>query len=141
MAIPLLGAITAVVSKGLGLVDQFVEDKDQANKLKAQLEGLLHTEIIKLIDAQKEVLIAEMSGNWLQRSWRPLLMLTVVAIVFNNYVLFPYLQMLFNTGVMLELPQALWELLKIGVGGYVLGRSAEKVAREGGITSLWKSKN
>jgi hypothetical protein len=29
---------------------------------------------------------------------------------------------------MLELPDKLWNLLTIGVGGYVVGRSAEKIA-------------
>ena len=34
----------------------------------------------------------------------------------------------FNWGILLELPDALWTLLTIGVGGYTVGRSAEKVA-------------
>jgi len=31
--------------------------------------------------------------------------------------------------VMLTLPDHLWALLKIGVGGYIVGRSAEQVAK------------
>ena len=31
-------------------------------------------------------------------------------------------------GIQLDLPDALWTLLTIGVGGYTLGRSSEKIA-------------
>jgi len=37
--------------------------------------------------------------------------------------------------VILEFPDKLWSLLQIGVGGYVIGRSAEKIAE-----SKWGSK-
>ena len=66
-------------------------------------------------------------------NWRPLLMLTCIAIIANNYLLNPYLKLFFAAAPLLELPDALWELLKIGVGGYVVGRSVEK-----GI-DLWRN--
>lgn len=47
-----------------------------------------------------------------------------VFIVFNNYILAPYLQALFSWSVSLQTPPDLWALNKIGLGGYVLGRSA-----------------
>ena len=87
----------------------------------------------KLIDTYIEieklkasVLTTEMSGNWLQRSWRPILMLSLVLIVINNYILFPYFP---ETLTMLDLPDELWNLLTIGVGGYVAGRSIEKAVK------------
>jgi len=57
-----------------------------------------------------------------------LLMLIVVMIIANNYLLVPYANAFFGWGILLELPDALWTLLTIGVGGYTVGRSAEKVA-------------
>jgi hypothetical protein len=80
---------------------------------------------VKVAELQSKNLQTEMQGNWLQRSWRPLLMLSLVFIVVNNYILLPYFPNVF-TG--LDLPDHLWELLKIGVGGYVVGRSIEKAA-------------
>jgi hypothetical protein len=62
-------------------------------------------------------------------------MLTIVAIVANNYVIAPYIQLFFSKSVLMELPDRLWSLLQIGVGGYVIGRSAEKIA-----DSKWGSK-
>ena len=81
---------------------------------------------VKLEELKAKVLTTEMSGNWLQRSWRPMLMLSLVLIIVNNYILFPYFP---DTLTMLELPEQLWTLLTIGVGGYVGGRSIEKAVK------------
>jgi len=54
-------------------------------------------------------------------------MLTFVFIIANNYIFFPYIQLFGGQAVELEIPDAMWGLLKIGVGGYVLGRSGEKM--------------
>lgn len=70
------------------------------------------------------------SESWLQRNWRPILMLTIVLIVANNYLVAPYLRAMFGAGSVpvLELPERLWDLMTLGVGGYVGGRTVEKVA-------------
>lgn len=128
-AIPVIGSI---VEKVLGVVDQAVEDKDAANKLKAELQAQLMTldysVLEKEIESQANIIVAEAKGDsWLQRSWRPITMLVFVFVIFNNYILFPYAS-LFGAGVpMLTLPPDMWALLKIGLGGYVVGRSGEKI--------------
>jgi len=126
--IPILGKI---LDKGLGIVDKFVEDKDKANELKAAIKDKIlvqdHEENLELIKGQVDIILAEAKGSWLQRNWRPLLMLTIIAIIFNNYVLFPYLSMFTDKATMLTLPGGLWALLTVGVGGYVGGRTYEKI--------------
>lgn len=128
-AIPIIGSVLKGV---IGLIDEVVEDKDEANKLKAQLTMVFAqadlTKFTELVRAQASIILAEAKGGWLQRNWRPILMLTVIAIIFNNYVLFPYLSMFTTKAKILDLPGGLWALLNVGVGGYVVGRSAEKVA-------------
>ena len=75
-------------------------------------------------------LMAELNGNWLQRSWRPILMMVIIVIIANNYIVHPYIELFFpGKSTALALDQNLWDLLKIGVGGYTLGRSAEKIAQ------------
>jgi hypothetical protein len=127
-ALPIIGKL---IDKGLGVIDQFVEDKDQANKLKAaivdQVNRQGHEKVIEEIKASAGIITTEAKGSWLQRNWRPMLMLTVIFIIFNNYVLFPYLSMFTDKAVILELPGGLWALLNVGVGGYVGGRSVEKI--------------
>ena len=80
-----------------------------------------------LAESQAKVILAEAQGSWLQRNWRPLLMMVVIVIIFNNYVIFPYASIWTDKVKVLELPGGLWALLTTGVGGYVLGRSGEKI--------------
>jgi len=126
-ALPIIGKILESV---FGIVDKAVTDKDQAAKLKATIQMQMlaqdHSEINDLLKAQSANVLAEIKGKWLQRNWRPLLMMIFMAIIANNYILFPYLSMFTEKVVMLNLPDFMWDTIKIGLGGYVVGRSVEK---------------
>lgn len=131
----LLGGIVNEVG---GIVDQFVADKDLAERLKFQIRALLLEKIGGVIEAElnarKEIIVAEATGNsWLQRNWRPMLMCLFMAIILNNYIVAPYMDAIFDTSIVLDVPDHMWQLLKIGVGGYIVGRSGEK------MVNLWKS--
>ncbi len=95
---------------------------------KAEL-SMRYAELDKAItEARSNVIMAEAQGqSWLQRNWRPLLMLTIIIIVANNYILYPYLSIFTDKVRVLDLPDKLWNLMEIGVGGYILGRTVEKV--------------
>jgi hypothetical protein len=82
----------------------------------------------RLVESKRDVIVAEAQGqSWLQRNWRPVLMTIFGFIVLNNYVLLPYAG-LFNEKIkLLELPPGMWTLLQIGIGGYIVGRSGEKI--------------
>ncbi len=123
-----LPVVTTIVSKVADLIDQKVEDKDLANKLKAEIQTDILTKeysrIERELDAQKAIIVAEATGHsWLQRNWRPITMLVFVYIIAHNYIIAP----LFGLQE-LAIPPDMWSLLKIGLGGYVIGRSVEKVA-------------
>lgn len=127
----LIGPVSGLVNK---ILDKTVEDKDLKTKLKAEaLTQILNQDNQEFTTHLKEassIIRAEVnSGSWLARNWRPMLMCLFGLIVANNYILFPYVN-LFSPehAILLPIPQDLWGLLKIGVGGYVVGRSAEKVA-------------
>jgi len=131
-ALSFLPVIGKFLDKGLDVVDAMVEDKDKANEIKAAVRRQImeeqHKELLTAIESQTKIILAEARGGALQRNWRPLLMLTVVFILFNNYVLAPYIAAIWpGTAVVLDLPSGLWALLNVGVGGYVVGRSAEKI--------------
>jgi hypothetical protein len=100
----------------------------------AEIEGKLAELEQSTIQAQSAIVIAEAKGGWLQRNWRPGLMALFGIIIANNYIVHPYVSAFSDKSVMLAIPPDMWSLLKIGVGGYVLGRSAEK-----GIKT-WKGK-
>jgi len=125
----LLDFITGIFKPAADLVDNLTTSKEEklemANKLEvirnAMSEKLLDYES-KIVELQGQVIIAETKGNWLQRSWRPLLMLAFGFIIIYEYFLSNVLSLPKS-----NLPADFWELLKIGVGGYVVGRSAEKI--------------
>ena len=108
------------------------EEKMKAEKEIEQVKNNLTKEFIELhkkeLEAKKEIIVAEAKGGWIQKNWRPILMLSIVAIVVNNYIIYPYLSMFTEKVTMLDLPKQLWNLMLIGVGGYVTGRSGEKIA-------------
>lgn len=122
----ILGTVTGPL---FNVIDEAVEDKDQANQLKAAIQRRLIDQQDAALQSQMKVILAEATGeSWLQRNWRPLLMTVIVAIVGNNYLIAPYLGAMFNIGLQLALPDALWNLMTLGVGGYIAGRSGEKIA-------------
>lgn len=73
----------------------------------------------RVMEARSAVLVEEARGNWLQRSWRPLVMLTFAFIILIG--IFTDLPLLADTS-------RFWDLLEIGLGGYLIGRSGEKIA-------------
>ncbi|MGS2743592.1 3TM-type holin [Halomonas sp. LS-001] len=122
-----LGAVTGPL---FGVIDKAVTDKDEAARLKQEIQAQLIESDNSALKAQMQVILAEAQGeSWLQRNWRPLLMVTIVAIIGNNYLIAPYLGAMFGIGLQLELPERLWDAITIGMGGYVVGRSVEKGIR------------
>jgi hypothetical protein len=145
--LPILGTILGGIGgrilqsftdKAGDVVDQLVEDKDLALKVKSeifkQVSQLDMTKFVAQLEAQKSVLVAEIQGeSWAQRNWRPITMLSFVSIVVNNYILFPYLSAFGIMTVRLDLPPQMWNMIGLGLSGYVVGRSAEKIAKGSGI--------
>lgn len=134
--LPLITALAGPLVKGIfGTIDEAVEDKDLANRLKNGLQTKVMSILETEIKAAADIIKAEInSDSWMAKNWRPMTMLVFVFIIANNYILFPYLQMFFSSGAMLDIPPDMWALLKIGLGGYVVGRSVEKGVQ------VWKDK-
>jgi len=123
-----LPVVASIVNKVASIIDKSVEDKDLANKLKLELQDTLlnkeYDKIAKEIEAKSKIITAEATGHsWLQRNWRPITMLVFVYIIAHNYIIAP----LFSLKV-LPIPPDMWGLLKLGIGGYIIGRSGEKIA-------------
>jgi len=109
-------------------IDALTTNNEEEMQAKAALLKATSEAQAKLFELQQKVILAEAQGESpLQRNWRPILMLTIVGIIANNFILAPYVAAIFDTTIYLDLPQSLWQLLMIGVGGYVVGRSTEKV--------------
>ncbi|HEY3858355.1 MAG TPA: 3TM-type holin [Gammaproteobacteria bacterium] len=108
-------------------VDKVIPDQDLGAKLKASIQTAVLSADAEALQSQAGIVTAEAKGeSWLQRNWRPVTMMVFVFIVANNYIIAPYAQAISGASVSLPTPPDLWALIKIGLGGYVVGRSAEK---------------
>ena len=131
----ILAFLGSVIKPITGMIDNLHTSDEEKLELKNVLTELKNTVTIKvleyetkLMDSQAKIITAEAQGkSWLQRNWRPSIMVMFGAIIFNNYILYPYLSLFWQSAPMLPVPTELWSLLKIGIGGYVIGRSGEKI--------------
>jgi hypothetical protein len=111
-------AATIVDSAGK-IVDEVVSSDEEKQKLKNELSKIVLDNLKDLSNARKDVLITELQGNWLQRSWRPIVMMTFAGVV---------LIAAFYPVELHAVPEKFWTLLTVGLGGYVAGRSLEKIS-------------
>ena len=126
----LLGALGPIAKIALGVVDKSVKDKDLAEKLKSQITSQMLDNDSKELQSAASIIQAEASSkHWLTATWRPALMWICILVIFNNYILMPFANLIFGTSLDLQIPDPMWNLLTIGVGGYIAGRSGEKIAQ------------
>ena len=96
------------------------DDPEAAAKIR-QVEAQLEQ---TRLEVRGSAVQAEASGeSWLQRNWRPIMMLWFGVLVGG------YWFGLTPPNMPAETVTALFDIVQIGIGGYVVGRSAEKIAR------------
>ena len=115
-------SLSAVLNLGGKVLDKFVQDKDLAQKLKAEMTIAAMNGDLKELEAQVSIITTEAQGNWLQRSWRPLTMVWFSILLGMYWFGFAPDYLIDNPATV----DQLFGLLKLGIGGYVLGRSVEK---------------
>lgn len=152
MALP---ALIPFINPILGIIDKFVPDKQKQLEIKTELMTAALNAESELYKQRGGIITAEAQGeSWMQRNWRPITMLTFVFIIANNYVFVPYFtwfsEILFARGSIdsvvtipiLEIPEGMWSLLTIGIGGYIASRGIEKTVAEqqkGGVPLIGAS--
>ena len=127
--LPMLGAIAPLAKILFNTIEKAVPDKDLQEKLKAQLQTQLLQSHTQELQAASRIIEAEAKAGWFASSWRPLLMYVLIFILVWNYVIGPVIKVFTGAVISFELPGDVWTLLNVGLGGYVVGRSAESVAR------------
>ena len=119
-----------LIDAGLRIIDKIIPDPKAKAEAKIKLLEVQQAGELKEIESAMNVIVAEAkSEHALTSQWRPITMLVFTAIVANNYIHAPYLQAMFGWSVSLEMPEQLWNLLSIGIGGYIFGRSGEKAVK------------
>jgi hypothetical protein len=126
-----MGLVQGPVMKAL---EAYVSDLELRRKLAAELEQQTLTYLTRSAELGANVVMAEVqSEHWLTRSWRPVLMLVLMGFLILVGFLLPMLDLLAGHPVAYAprwqaLPSGFWDFLSVGMGGYIGGRSIEKVA-------------
>jgi hypothetical protein len=115
---------TGVISEIGKVIDSLFTSEEERIKAKNEVFKVLKEQQMELQKLQTEIIVSEAKGNWLQRSWRPILMLAFGFIVIYVKFIAP----LFDLRIP-ELENEFWNLLQLGIGGYVVGRSVEKISK------------
>jgi hypothetical protein len=115
------GTAGELIEKTGSLIDQVSTSDKEKLEAKAKLAEIVMGALTALQQSQAKVLEFELTGNTLQRNWRPLVMLTFAFIIVYRYFISPVFGL-----PAIELPDQFWDLLQIAMGGYIIGRSVEK---------------
>ncbi len=122
----ILGSLIGPVT---GLLDQFIEDKDQKARLAHELSTMADNHAQSIAMAQIEVNKADAKGNWFQSSWRPATGWVCVLGFMVNFLISPLC-----AGFGIDIPQAdTSTMLPVLMGMLGLGsmRSFERVKKVG----------
>ena len=113
-AVPLLGKV----------IDKVFPDANKAQEAKAQLAEMMLNGELEELAHQAGVINAEAKGDsWLQRCWRPLVMLTFTALLVCRLIDWA------APDLSEEVELKLFGIIQLGIGGYIASRGVEKVAR------------
>jgi hypothetical protein len=121
----ILSFIGGIFKPASELIDNMHTSTEEKLTLKNKLTVIENTMTAKVIDyetkllaAKTSIITAEATGeSWMQRNWRPITMLTFLGLVVCD-----------SFGWLVNpLADEAWVLLQLGLGGYVVGRSGEKI--------------
>ena len=117
-----LDPVTAALDIGGKLIDRLWPSPEDAAKAKLQLFELAQKGELVELGARSDIIKQEAaSDSWLASSWRPITMLVFTGLIVARWfgIAAPNL----TEAEYLKL----WDIVQIGLGGYVMGRSVEKV--------------
>jgi len=119
LLLPILGSIGGQVAKNL-----FPDPADESKRLEIEKSFAIETmrQAQAIEQAAAEVVKAEaQSAHWLAANWRPITMLVFVGLIVARW--FGWAAPNLGDAEYLKL----WDIVQLGLGGYVIGRSAEKI--------------
>lgn len=126
---PIWGFLSQVVAPLAKLIDDVHTSEEEKLAIKAEMFKLqqeITDKVIayetQLMDNQAKVILAEAGGEgFLQRNWRPMMM------VWFAFLLGLYWFGFTPPNLTQETLGQLFTLMQIGIGGYIIGRSGEKI--------------
>tara|TARA_R110002020_G_scaffold21458_1_gene72939 strand:+ start:673 stop:1050 length:378 start_codon:yes stop_codon:yes gene_type:complete len=119
-----MGLLSTLVGPVTGILDKFIEDKDQKALLAHEISTMAESHAQEALLAQLEINKQDAKGNWFQSSWRPATAWVCVLGFLVNFLVSPLC-----AGFGIDIPQAdTGTMLPVLMGMLGLGglRSFEK---------------
>lgn len=114
--------VTAVLEVGGKLIDRLWPDPAQRDQAKlAMLEMAQKGELAEFTQRAEIIKAEAASESWLAQSWRPILMLVFGGLIVARW--FGWAAPDLSEAEYIKL----WSIVELGLGGYVIGRTAEKI--------------
>jgi uncharacterized membrane protein len=131
MSLGITELIAGIFKPATELIDNLhtsKEEKLEQKRLLLEVQGRamdrVHEYNTELLMGQAKIVNSEASSeHWLTANWRPLVMLTFTGLVVARFLGFE------AEGMTEKEYQSLWNLITLGVGGYIGGRSVEKAIK------------
>ena len=117
----LLGAVAPMVKVLFKTIDKTIDNKGEAEKIKQSIQQQLLSGQLKELEAQASIIVAESKGGILQRNWRPLLMIIFAGLIVAHWFGFT------APNIPESVQNSLLNIVLVGMGGYIVGRSGEKI--------------
>lgn len=115
----LIPALAPILTRVAG---NLFPDPEAKAKAESEMMLALMSKQAELEQAAASIVKAEAaSDNWLASSWRPVVMLTFAGLIVARW--FGWAAPNLSEAEYLKL----WSIVELGLGGYVIGRSAEKI--------------
>lgn len=114
--------ISTALEIGGKLIDRMWPNPEDKAKAQIALLELAQKGELEEMSAKAEIVKTEAaSSHWLAANWRPLVMLTFAGLIVARW--FGWAAPNLSEGEYLKL----WSIVEFGLGGYVVGRSVEKI--------------
>mgnify|MGYP000120529432 FL=1 len=119
--------ISNIFKPAANLVDELHTSDEERLNAKSKMLEVQAVAMQQVFDYETQALTARAnivnseasSENWIASSWRPITMLTFMVLAVGD-----------SLGLLATpLRDEAWMLLQLGLGGYVVGRSGEKIAK------------
>lgn len=114
--------ITAALEIGGKLIDRLWSTPEQKALAQVELLKLAQAGELTILTEQASIIKAEASSDsWLAANWRPIVMLVFTGLIVARW--FGWAAPNLSEQEYIKL----WSIVELGMGGYVIGRSAEKI--------------
>ncbi len=120
----MFAALLPVLAPILGdVIRKIIPDQGEQSRIEAELSLALMQRAQEIESAAADVVKTEAaSEHWITATWRPIVMLVLTSLIVARWLGYS------APGISEVEALKLWSIVEIGLGGYVIGRSAEKIA-------------